>query len=458
MTLALTLRQALDQLASPRPSLLPAVPRCAEAVVRATAGLVDGGEPTDPKHLDHLIARFREGARNGVLDDFAARDWNEIVWGIWREPEPLAENDDFLDALFARLQSGSRRLCRRLVLAYLTAFDAAKESFRRIGGVLQNAVSAWDWDWKKRQYEFALFEPERAPAVLAAHCLNMTTSVSECFEQAGISGSRRFCGMERAAFGHALNTVRNALETGKAGAPELLDRLFAWATHEGRLAFPQARTAMAEALLLPWQTRTPRDDVRERITEFLLRSLQDPRIKPINWHGVQEEALRVIRKWLTRVALEQFLQVVDKVAEAGHWRYRRAFWMAYYEKGLIDEAWVVFGPTAERMGAWGLSELAGFGRLASPRQSNHCVLLMRLAGDLTVAEMSHSGKCRIWLAGRKEAPPLYSASYRVREIEREPDFEVSHHSSDQFGWQRKIAGFLASNAGLRVPEANFRPR
>ena len=42
--------------------------------------------------------------------------------------------------------------------------------------------------------------------------------------------------------------------------------LFAWALHEGQLAFLRSKTALVEALLLPWLTRTPRDD--ERVREF----------------------------------------------------------------------------------------------------------------------------------------------------------------------------------------------
>lgn len=458
MTLAISLQQALAQMANLRACPLPDTPRCAGAMERATRGLADAGEPYDPEHLVRVVDHFREAVRGNALDRLGMRDWREVVWGIWLEPEPLAENECFLAALFARLKSGSRLLCRRLVLAYLMAFDAARESFRKIGGLLGNAVSAWEWDWQKRQQNFALFDPDRAPGLLAAHCLNTTAPVSECLEQAGISGSRRFGGMEEAAFRRALGTVHHALEAGEAAAPLLLSRLFAWAMYDGQLAFPRSKTALAEALLLPWLTRMPRDDERERITEFLLRHLKDPRIEPINWYGVEEEAVRVVRKWLTRVALEQFLQVVDKVAEPEHWRYRRAFWMAYYERGLIDEAWVVFAPAAERLGGWGLRELAGFGRLSDPLLQNHCVLLMRLAGDLTVAEMSHMGKCRIWLPARTEAPALYKQNYRRRDTNERPDFEQTHHASAQFIWQRKIANFLASNAGLHVPELSFRPK
>jgi hypothetical protein len=429
-----------------------------EAVARATRGLADGGEPPDPDLLSRLVARFRDASRRGVLSQFTAKEWNEVVWGIWLKPEPLAENDAFLQALYARLRAGSRRLCRRLILAYLTAFDATQESFRRVGRELLQVVDGWGGEWTERQRRFALFEPARGPSLIAAACLDGHGSLSEQLAEAGISGSRRFGGMEAAAFRAALSRLRTALEAGRADAPALLERILAWAIHEGQLAFPELRAPLAQALLLPWRSAAPGNEMRERITDFLLRHLKDPRIEPTNWHGVGDEALRVIRKWLTRVALEQFLQVVDRVANREQWRYRRAFWMAYYERGMIEEAWVVFGPAAERLGGWGLRELAGYGRLIKPHQRDHSVLLMRLSGDLTVTEVSHNGKCRIWLPGRREAPSLYAGEYRLRDIETLPDFEVSHIGSERYYWQRHIADFLDRNAGLRVPETSFSPR
>lgn len=457
MTLRENLGFALQSIARPVPVPLPAIPRCVDACVQATARLADGGEPGDSKHLEALVARFREACRRGTVDGFSAKEWRDVVWGIWLGPEPLADVAIFFDALVERLRVGSRSLCRKLILSYLTAFDATKESIVRIGGVLRSAVTAHDWEWAARQQRFSLFEADRAPAALAAFILGATTPIPTRLAEAGISGSRRFGGMEAAAFKHALRRLRTGLEAQAAGTMVLLDRVLDWAVAEGRLAFPQLLRELAETLLLPWQALTPTEALQERILAFLLHHLKDPRIEPGKWQGVSDDALRVIRRWLTRAALEQFLQVVDKVAEAGHWRFRRAFWLAYYEKRAIEEAWVVFAPTAEAIAGWGLRELAGYGRLNSPRLSNHCVLLMRLVGDVVVAEISHVGKCRLWLAGNREAPPFYRKVYQRQDIERAPDFEVTHQGSPQLAWQRRIAGELERHTGIRIPEHKFRP-
>lgn len=456
MTLALRLQSALDQLAYIRPRALPEVPRCVAAMAEATRGLVDGGNAPAMEHLEALVASFRIAARNAGLDHFTKREWGDVVWGIWLEPDPLVEIEAFFSALVARLGEGSRRLCRRLILAYLAFFDAEQESCRRIGRVLRFAVSAWDWDWTGRDQQFSLFDPQLAPARLGRHCITSSEPIAACLAGAGISGTRRFSGLEKAAFSHALGDVRIALETDHPQATTALDRLLEWAIHDGRLAYPTLKAPLAEALLLPWQTRQPPDAMRERITEFLLRHVGDPRIHPLKWSGVKEEAQRVLRRWLTRVALEQFLQVVDGVAEPEHWKYRRPFWIAYYEKGLIEEAWVLFGPAAEPFGR--IRELGGYGKLKHPRQNNHCALLMRLTGDLTVAEMSHNGKCRIWLPSRREAPVLYRPRYELRDIENDPNLEISHCGSRQLHWQVKIAEFLRNHAGFAFNKSHFIPR
>ena len=43
---------------------------------------------------------------------------------------------------------------------------------------------------------------------------------------------------------------------------------------------------------------------------------------------MSQDARAVFRRWLVKVALDQFLDVIDKLAAERMWRYRRAFWMA----------------------------------------------------------------------------------------------------------------------------------
>ena len=101
-------------------------------------------------------------------------------------------------------------------------------------------------------------------------------------------------------------------------------RLFGVSPHgasDDRFAFdstPGADARMAEAMLLPWVDRQPPDEVRTFIEGHLLSLLHDLRIERSRWVDVDEEAKRVMRRWLTRASLEQFLDVVDRTAQIPH--------------------------------------------------------------------------------------------------------------------------------------------
>jgi hypothetical protein len=239
-----------------------------------------------------------------------------------------------------------------------------------------------------------------------------------------------------------------------------MERTIAWyekALAEGGMsAFQAHRAAVATVLLLPWQERAPEDALRERITEFLLKHFKDPRIHPENWLKVPEEATAVLRRWLTRMALEQFLEVVDQVAERGYWMFRRPFWTSYDKRNVIDDAWVVFGPKAQLWARSLLGDLPGYGKIDRPRLPDHCILLLRIGG-LTIAEVSHCGKCRIWKDGNGNAPRLHSGSYRLREIEQGPDLEQVHMGSYGYTWQHSVAAFIQVNTGIAFDSNEWRP-
>lgn len=443
-----------------KPALLKA--KLDDEVKKVCARFSDGGEPPDPPDLDLLVRRFREAARNNTLHQFSRREWNQVCWGMFVPPEPLAEQPLFLDALLTRLWNGpSRSLCRTLILVYLAKFDPTSRSMQRIAQALADLAPRWDWPWAERQQRFHLFEPDKAPLELAKHCSAAGSSLEEKLEDAGIKGICRFCGMEAAAFHFALRLMRHSLENRPATRSRpRMERTIAWyekaLAHGGMSAFQAHRAAMATVLLLPWQERAPEDALREHITEFLLKHFKDPRIHPENWLKVPEEATAVLRRWLARMALEQFLEVVDQVAERGHWMYRRPFWMSYEKKGVIEEAWVLFGPKARMSAGSLLRGLSGYGSVQGSRLPTHCIILLRIGG-LTIAEISHIGKCRIWKDGNRNTPLLYKQVYRGAEVERFPDMEQVHMGSHDLTWQRKIADFIQVNTGITFDSNEWRP-
>lgn len=461
----MSLREALEtESARLRAQARPALPRpkLDDEVKRVCARFSDGGKPPGPADLERLLREFREATAANALDQFSKREWKQVCWGMFAPPEPLAERTAFLDALLVRLWDGpSRSLCRTLISVYLAQFDPASRSMQRIARALADLAPRWDWPWAERQQRFHLFEPDKAATELGRHCAAPGASLEAKLEEAGIKGIARFGGMEAAAFRAGLRQLQHTLESrpGAESRPQM-ERVLAWyekaLSEGGTLAFQAQGPLLAKALLLPWQYRAPEDALRERITEFLLKHFKDPRIHPQNWLKVPEEATAVLRRWLTRIALEQFFEVVDHVAEANQWMYRRPFWMSYFKRGAIDEAWVVFGPEARRFAKSVWKDASGFGLIGKPRLAGHCIILMRIGG-LTVAEISFMGRCRIWKDGNKTAPRLYRKTYTVPELEENPDFAQVHASSWTYSWQRDVAGFIKSCTNLVTDEREWRP-
>lgn len=443
----------------------PALPRpqLDREVAQVCDRFAEGGKPPQPADLARLVRRFREAAAANALHRFSLRQWKQVCWSMWEEPDPLAEEAAFLDNLLARLWDGpSRSLCRTLIAVYLAQFNPAPFSMHRIAQSLAALAPQWPWPWAERQRRFHLFEPSKAPLELARHCCAADAPLDAKLEDAGIKGTCRFGGMEAAAFRASLSAMQHSLSTRPADESHPhMERVLAWYENAcaagGTLAFQAHRPALAAALLSPWQQAAPEDALRERITEFLLKHFKDPRIRPENWRKVPDEATSVLRRWLTRIALEQFFEVVDQVAEAGQWMYRRPFWMSYDKANVIEDAWVLFGPVAKRLAKTLLEDSASFGLIRDPRLQNHSILLLRIGG-LTVAEVIHVGKCRIWKDGNENAPRLYRKIYGIVELEWNPDFEQVHAGSANFRWQAWVSGFIRSSTGIAVHEAHWRPR
>lgn len=383
----MSLRSLLEaEAARLRAQAKPALPRpeLDRAVVRACEPFDGAGKPPQPADLARLISEFRKATAADALDQFRLRQWKQVCWGMFAPPEPLAEHTEFLDALLTRLWNGpSRTLSRTLITLYLAQFNPTSRSMQRIAQALADLAPRWDWPWAERQQLFHLFEPDKAPLELAKHCSAAGSSLEAKLEEAGIKGICRFGGMEAAAFHFALRLMRYSLENSPADRSRpRMERTIAWyekaLAEGGPSAFQAHRAAMAAVLLLPWQEGAPEDALRERITEFLLKHFKDPRIHPQNWLKVPEEATAILRHWLARIALEQFFEVVDQVAEAGHWMFRRPFWMSYDKRNVIDDAWVLFGPRARRLAKSLLRDVSGCGVIERPRLPNHCILLLRI--------------------------------------------------------------------------------
>jgi hypothetical protein len=248
-----------------------------------------------------------------------------------------------------------------------------------------------------------------------------------------------------------------------------LNRSLVWLERDGQLRFEDQRIRTATALLSPFIDRSPAPDIQNAIQTFLLRTIGDPRSKRPRWQGVPESVRNVLFRWLVRMSLEDFFQILDATAQDSHWKFRKAFWTAYLQHDVITDAWIVLGPEAGRLLRREFEDGTGAGKLKTGTGvlPTHSVLLMRI-GNLTIAEWSHNGKCRAWLEGSPGAPKFYEPSYsrsqlappvrRTGSTRNGPRWEQSHIASERGIWQGTIANHIADETGIRIPRTEYMPR
>jgi hypothetical protein len=304
-----------------------------------------------------------------------------------------------------------------------------------------------------------MFDPDEAARTVAAAILSSDSKPLSLLEEIGLGGGHMGTGL-------AAETHRSVLETLKANLSQTqpdfrhLDRTIEWSEQNGDITYPQHRTALLDAILSPWANGTnPALDQKEKIASFVLRGFSDPRIDRRHWNGAPETAERVMKRWMTQVALEQFIKILDRTAVERQWQYRNAFWMAYFNKGYVEEAWVLFGPHALNEAKQAFGEDVSFGKLrpGSGVMDDHSVLLLRLRGGLVIADWSHNGTCRGWLDGDMAAPRLYSLEAHRSELVRVAPLSQTHQWGERGTWQRKVASFIAEHTGIRVMHRDYMP-
>lgn len=439
----------------------PLIAEAANATERMFGDGITGRPPVQPD-LSALWKRLDAAEKSRDFSALTDREWRDSPWCFWWVEEsdtPLVKRALFTRAYGQWLEARQRKGdYRRLVQAWLLHFNRDNPP-RSAATLITRACSVWpEWLWAQRHTAHDVFDVDKGPANVASLVLDDALPVRDSLRNLGFGEWLQSGGYVEAVFIAALSDVagRLRLSVSEARGQELVTRTLDWAASGSGadLQFPALRTLVAESLLTPWLQSAPPKSIERTITAFLLKTFGDPRMQRTRWNGVNESAVNVFKRWLTGATLEAFVRVIERVAEKGHWKYRKAFWMAYYRAGHVLDAWVVLGPEAKLLTRQ-IEEMKGqSSELIKPPLSNHSVLLMRI-GNLVVADWSHNGKCRIWREGDHQAPALYRSKYDASELRAAADFEVTHHSSASGGWQTKIHDHIRDLTGIRLSTSSY---
>jgi EH_Signature domain len=464
----MSLRESLERWHRAAPTLLqskplrePKLKRTAEDMARRWSGVAN---PPPMESIDELAGRLRAALAADDPDQVSDRDWTRAAFALWQGETPLAADAGFLDFYLARLEyylagpdwRRRRRDVALLISAYLRAFAPDLPGIRRVAEILTRFIPLWEWPWAARQRELRLFDPERGPAALAQACL-ADDEPARVLAKLGLRDLHGQ-GLVLTAQLLAVDNVEKALASGREPDARL-ERLLHWAVDAGGVA-ARLRGPLADALLRPWLSRPVPDQLKQRIQDFLLEHYGDMRTKPHRWMAASDDARRVFRKWLARVALVQFLEIIDRLALDRQWKYRRAFWTAYFDRDWVWDAQVAFGSAGAvlarqlfgRDAPFSELERGGGTKIVEP---GHAVLLMRL-GTLTIADWSHNGQCAIWREGNRNAPSLLKGSYASNDVDWSlADQSWVHGGAANYTWQNRVREFIAEETGLALHQREF---
>jgi hypothetical protein len=434
----------------------PASPLIARARKELEAKFSGHSAVPAQEQLDELAKRLLAATKRADWAGISGQDWRRAAWCLWLPGYELADHPSFLNAYLARLRQRHRRgAYGALVGTYFREFGARGAAFDSVAEAIREVVDTFQWPWTERHRRYNLFWPARAPESLADAFLAEPDGVAEIWARAGLTAEHGKGGFGRSVLGALLQVVKKRLRNG--GIPAVaLRELLKWTVDGKVVRFPSTEGILANALLQNWHSRDPDESVRSEIQEFLMRTLGDPRIKGGRWLGVAEDDKRVLLRWLVGASLEQFLQIVDRVAKPNHWDYRRAFWTAYHKAGVIDEAWVVFGRRGHDLARRSFQQSTGYGQLSGGEQT-HAVLLLRI-NDLTIADWSHNGTCRIWTSSSRQKPKFYATHYDRSDLVEEANFSQMHHGSDRGTWQGSVAEYIRGRTGIALRGAQYMPR
>ncbi len=461
--------------------------------------------------LQGLQRKFKNALNKKKWDTITPRDWRRAPWVLWYGREPLAQNPAFLHKLWSVIEENPR-LLRRVIRVYLRDFNAETEQMEAVAAFLRQQLASLPPEhtlarWQRSQQVYQLFTPSTDTVQnLVDLCLQYdpVTVLSD----AGLTGELALTGLAPTVYLNALQQLGERLQQAiaagqlrqaawqalkwhytdhrvtlqtwfgevEADAPEpvdygeyLLKLMLTWSSEQGRLRYPQQRRELGHALLLPWLQDNPPQAIRENIHVFLLQHLGDPRVSAGAWQGIQKNALKVFYRWMVGATLETFFNLLDQCALDSQWRYRRAFWWAYYERQYIDEAWLALGKSTQsflaKKPALARSVQDAYGTLGGRGiKGRQSVLLFRIK-NLIIAEWSHGGRCHVWHVDNPYAPSLYQTQYLREHVTREseklkPEHKVagiSHYGNETGSWQADMASFIAENTGIRVNEVDYRP-
>ena len=423
--------------------------------------------PISPKEIpsyesEYWIELAKAANQNNSFEEISASNLKKISQCLWYGETKLALNDNFLKSFLGACSKKIKRsLCGTLIWAYLYNYKSDNLGTITLGQWLSTTVTNWEWIWGKLHKDLNLFMPSIAHKNLSNILIKDERSSLSSLANIGINETLRVSGITKAIFIEMLHSYKNSVATLPAEESyRILKKIIEFSElGTTRFQFDSNKKDFIESLLLPWENAIPTDEIQNTTQSILIDLFNDPRMGGASWLNIDTPALRIIKSWLIKRALAQFLDVVDEMALDHQWKYRRAFWMSYYNKGAISDAWVAFSSNGSNKAKqiakrYNDKSWLNFGNLLGSGDPDHAVLILKI-GDITIADFSHNGKCRIWRSNNHNSPNHYEKNYDRSDILSAADWEYIHSGSPNYLWQNRVSTQIAQITGIRLLQRDF---
>jgi len=338
---------------------------------------------------------------------------------------------------------------------------------QRLRQVVQQAQGPFAEWLRTLETEYSWFSPDEVGGLLGLKLVTGGHSLQDVTAQLNLWPGFMSERLASAAFAGALR-----LPVAEVGRDTFVKRIQSWSRADASggkgqtvSRYPEHRVLLVDSLVKPWLQKTPPDDIRNLLLTFLIKHYGDPRqLSDVHqghqWQGVSENTVNAVRRWLVGDTMRTFMRILQLTAD-DIWRFRERFWMAYYNAGVIDEAWVALGSQAalRAQREFGQTAWAQYGLLTAGAAPDQSVLFMRI-GQLVFMEWSHNGSLRACVQDDPRLPAMYKREYSGNSLRLvwSMDFhnglnqqpQLSHMNSEGGTWQRKARDFIAKHTGLRL--------
>ena len=382
-----------------------------------------------------------------------------------KEVEPALVTRYWSEALPNAMQQArrSKRWFKPIFFTYCQHFNLKSDDFREFAVSALSALEPRADDlfvkrMQRLQTELTFFQPNRVGSVLASALVDSKKTLNQALEENFLWPEFIDTPMGEHIFSCVL-----ALGGRSLMGQDAIDKVLKWSRNAHQPRYPDLRVQLANALLVPWSSNSAPETIKSMLVNYFVKYYRDPRlIGPGNpghqWQGVSQRAIDTVRRWLAGDTLRGFMQILERTADS-IWLYRQKFWMAYYDAGHIEEAWLVLGDEAAMRARqmFANQPTMTYGRFSGGATPQQSVLLLKIGG-LVFSEWSHNGSLRAFRESSTGAPTLYRSLYNGYDL-REPeslDFhdgqnvnpQLTHAASDHGTWQRKARDFINRETGL----------